>query len=1052
MSSSAPAPQGSARAAAIRVPLLYLCFFLSGIAGLIYQVVWSRYLTLFLGGTGQAQVIILGAFMGGLALGAWLLGRRADATPHPLRLYAMLELGIGLCGIIYPGLFDPIRSLFVAIARALGLGPAAVNAAGIAVCAITVLLPTTLMGGTLPVLSRFIVENSQSVGRHVSRLYYLNSFGAVVGSLAGGMFLIPMLGLPFSMYAAAFLNIEVAFASWLLHAMLRATPEPTLPAAPQVAQEPAFEPDRAAGPLPAARVALVVIGISGFVSFVYEVAWIRLLTTVLGTSSFSFSIMLSAFIAGITLGSFLLSRRRDEHGWFRVLGWCELAAGLSALLSIMVYQRLPYYLNQWRSVFANEDIAYPYFQAGSFLLCFLVMVVPTVFIGATVPAATRVVADQLRGLGHKIGSVFAINTAGTLVGALTAGFLLLPALGIRRTVEVAVALNIALGLWVILVDRTVPAPRFLRRGLAPVAALATLSAYLAFAPAWDQRVFTAATYRMKWRLASYEAFQESIAARELVYYRDGKDASIAVTREHDEETGEEVLTLRVNGKPDASTAQDTGTQILIGHLPMMLHPAPKDVLVVGLGSGMTAGAASAYPGAKVTVVELIPEVVEAARYFGPWNNNVTGNPAVRLVVQDAKTFMQLDDSTYDVIILEPTNPWIAGVAGLFSEEFLRDVRGRLRPGGTVLQWMHLYEMDDRAVWSVLRTFNEHFPYSSIFCIGVDMAIVGSKEPFGPDFARMEARAAVPSVAASLKVAHVEGILPLLSMQAVAKNDTPGPYVRMSWSNSDLYPLLEYVAVQGFFRRGFADSFKSLDRRGVTPAEGRLWLRDYRPSAPPTEAVFADWFHAKRKSRMMFDQYHLSWVDLWAKYHPGSPAMLLARASVLREDLTARGRLLESEALADLPESLRERSRIAHAAYSKSTSFVHESDTSGLEELHRRAADANPEQAAESLFALGSVQLDSGRAAEAVGTFRRAIDSIRTEGPVRDSIRLRLAASHASLGELDRAEAVLREIPPDGRGNFEVRNSRHFELCRILQERQRGKPPSDMSNPPLDWFE
>ncbi len=1050
MSNGSRNPGGSATAAAIRVPLLYLCFFLSGIAGLIYQVVWSRYLTLFLGGTGQAQVIILGAFMGGLALGAWLLGRRADATPHPLKLYAMLELGIGLCGIVYPSLFDPIRSLFVALARALGLGPVGVNVAGIAVCALTVLLPTTLMGGTLPVLSRFMVENSTSVGRHVSRLYYLNSFGAVVGSLVGGMFLIPMLGLPFSMYAAAFLNLEVALVSWLLHAMLRggATGE----AARESAPAPAFEPDRASGPMTAARIALVVIGISGFVSFVYEVAWIRLLTTVLGTSSFSFSIMLSAFIAGITLGSFLLSRRRDEHGWFRVLGWCELGAGLSALLSIMVYQRLPYYLNQWRSVFANEDIAYPYFQAGSFLLCFIVMLVPTVFIGATVPAATRVVADEMRGLGHKIGSVFAINTAGTLVGALTAGFLLLPALGIRRTVEVAVGLNIALGLWVILADRTQPAPRLLRPAFAPVALLATLAAYLAFAPAWDQRVFTAATYRMKWRLASYEAFQEFIAARELVYYRDGKDASIAVTREHDEETREEVLTLRVNGKPDASTAQDTGTQILIGHLPMMLHPAPKDVLVVGLGSGMTAGAATAYPGANVTVVELIPEVVEAARHFGPWNNNVTSNPAVRLVVQDAKTFMQLDDATYDVIILEPTNPWIAGVAGLFSEEFLRDVRSRLRPGGTVLQWMHLYEMDDRAVWSVLRTFNEHFSYSTIFCIGVDMAIVGSTEPFEPDFARMEARAAEPSVAASLRVAHVEGILPLLSMQAVAKNDTPGPYVRMAWSNSDMYPLLEYVAVRGFFRRGFADSFKTLDRRGLTPGEGGLWLREYTPSVPPANEMFANWFHAKRKSRMMFDQYHLAWTDLWAKYHPGSPEMLLARASVMREDLAARARLLESPALADVPESLRERSRIAHAAYSKSTSFVHEADTASLMELHRRAADASPSQATEALFALGSVQLDSGHAEDAVATFGRALASVASEGPVRDSVRLRLAAAHASLGQLDRAESVLREIPEDGRGNFEVRNSRHFELCRILQERQRGEPPGDMSNPPIGWFE
>jgi len=1041
-----------------RTPLLYLCFFLSGIAGLIYQVVWSRYLTLFLGGTGQAQVIILGTFMGGLALGAWLFGRRADATARPLRLYALLEMGIGACGLVYPALFEPIRGLFIALAQGLGLGTGGVTFAGLVICALTILVPTTLMGGTLPVLARYMIDSESRIGHHIARLYYLNSFGAVFGSLIGGFLLIPKLGLPFTMYAAAFLNIEVALVAFLLAAMepnsgrsvaLKETLE-------VVAGEEPSEPEPVAGPLPAAQIALIVIAISGFVSFVYEVAWIRLLTLVLGTSSFSFSIMLAAFIFGITLGSFVLSRKKTEEGYFRVLGWCEIAIGLSALLSMLFYHRLPYVLNQWRSMLASEDIAYPLYQFGAFVLCFAAMVLPTIFIGATVPAASRVVARDLSMLGRRVGSVFAVNTAGTLLGAFCAGFLLLPHLGIRHMIELAATLNLALGLWVILADRSAPRTAVLRRNLALAACVVLPLVFVLAAPDWDKGTFTGGTYRLRKRFLSWKEFESVNAAREVVFHADGKDASIAVTREFSSIEGRDVLSLRINGKPDASDGRDMITQSLVGHLPMLLHPAPKDVLVVGLGSGVTAGAASLYPNSNITVIELIPEVIEASKLFRHVNSNVLEQPNVRLVIQDAKTFMQLGEQKYDVIIMEPTNPWIAGVAGLFSGEFLADARARLRAGGVVLQWVHLYEMEDQAFWSVLRTFNEHYPYSTLFNLGgTDMAIIGSPSAFEPDFARLERTIAEPTIQADLARVGIHGVLPILSMQAVAKPDTPGPYVRMSWTNSDMNPLLEYVAVRSFFVRAFVDSIREIDRRGFPPKQSGLWIADYSPTETPSEELFSDWMHQNESLAMAYPHFMIAWSKLWLRYHPDSSAAQLARANAERKFVPGTNLEFILPGLENEPAAILARSRLAQAEYIRRTGFGGIADAEGLVELHEAAAESNPEATAECLLAAGDVLADAGRFDPASAAYDRALAAIRSgqsKRPGERVVLLRQARLLLNADEPARAETLLRGIPSDGGGNRAVRNARHFMLCEVLRREQSGAPPSEKSNPAEAWFE
>jgi spermidine synthase len=857
-----------------RLTLLYLCFFLSGIAGLIYEVAWSRYLALFVGSTGEAHVIILSTYMGGLALGAYLFGRWVDRVADPLALYLRLEIAIGILGAAYPLCFEPIRDLFVWAARAMELAPGGMRLASILAAALTVLVPTTLMGGTLPVLGRYLIRTEESIGRQISNLYYLNSFGAVAGSLVTGFWLIRTVGLHGSMWVGAALNLAVVVLGF---ALLRSG---GISSSPVESSEPAAPAERSPTVARYAIIASVVIGVSGFVSMVYEVAWIRLLTLVLGSSSFSFSVMLAAFIFGIALGSFLLSLKKADGNYFRILGWCEVAIGLTALISIMFYEHLPVILNQLRVGMPQEAEFFARYEFMKFALCFAVMVVPTIFMGATLPAASRVIADGVGTLGRRVGGTFAINTVGTMLGAIVAGFVLLPWIGIRHTIEVAVGANLLLGLTVLLADAPVAARAVLRPAVAVALSVIVPLFYFAKAPSWDQRVFASAVYRLRTPVDSLESLKTRLEKREFIYYKDGTDATIAVARDPISRGEGFNLSLLINGKPDASTDTDMQTQLFIGHLPMLLHPDPKSVLVVGLGSGVSLGATTLYETETLECLELIPEVIEAARFFAPYNNDVLDNPHAKIIRQDAKTHLLVSETKYDVIINEPTNPWIAGVAGLFSTEYFEVAKARINPGGLFVQWFQVYELEDATLDSMIATLQHTFPYATLFNFsGADVAVVASTEPFRPDFARMESILASPNMARSLAKQGIIGPFPVLSMQMMNHAETPSPITQSQRINSDFVPVLEYEASRGFFVGTHALGIRSLDRRGTNDPNARLWIDEFQPVHPPAEGVFESYLPSFKKFGTLGSGAQRHWLDLWAKYYPESSALARARADV-----------------------------------------------------------------------------------------------------------------------------------------------------------------------------
>lgn len=992
--------------------LVLLCFFVSGIAGLTYQVVWSRYLALFVGSTGAAHVIILSTFMGGLALGSHLFGARADRVRSPLMLYVGLEAGIGVFGLLYPSLFGPVRGLFTGIAGVLGLGPVSLNIAAMVSAALTVLVPTTLMGGTLPALARYLVHNEANIGRRISVLYYLNSFGAVFGALLAGFWLIQSFGLELTSYFAAAMNFAAAGLAFILAKKAEGLdPLGDQPAPPTPMPEPELRPATANRGLTMAQIALVVIGISGFISFVYEVAWIRLLTLVLGSSSNSFSLMLAAFIFGITLGSFLLSLKKTDRHYYRILGWCEIMIGLTSLLAILGFERLPVVLNHLRTSLVNEGHAYPLYLFMQFTLSFVVMVVPTIFMGATLPAASRVVSEGIKSLGQKVGDVYAINTIGTLGGAIIAGFVLLPTIGIKHTIELAVAANIGLGLWVLFTDRDANRSVVFKPQVAAALAGAVAFLYVARAPEWDTRVFTAATYRSKVRIESFESFSRQIAERDILYYRDGTEATIAVSEDDDPEQGR-VRALLINGKPDASSGYDMITQLMIAHLPLMIHKNAQDVLVVGLGSGVTAGHATLYNPGRVDCVELIPEVVKASDYFREWNLDVRANPSVNIIIQDAKTYLQVSPQQYDVIINEPTNPWISGVAGLFTQEYFAMCQERLREDGIFVQWVQCYELTDATFFTILKTFNEAFPYSTIFNVAsTDTILVGSRTPFSPDFARMEAVFQNPAIAAELARYEIRGVLPILSMQMGAKTTSPAPWFPVEVVYSDFYPALEYEAAKGFFIGQNATGAKALDRRSHSPRHGQLWIHDYVPSAPPSNEEMASWFNMIRRFGSIYDRAEDAWCALWERYHPDSRELAMARVLSRRERRDPQ--LFAAPQLEGSVQAAWIQFNEEWDEYRLGRNFARVPDGTALRRAATAVQQLAPERSIDPLLAIAEVESDLGNGAaalEALGTALKE-SSMGRRSRHGDSIARRTAEELILAGRREEAARVLASVNP-----------------------------------------
>jgi spermidine synthase len=808
--------------------LIYSCFFLSGATGLIYEVVWAKYLALIIGSTTAAATIVLATFMGGLALGNHLLGRQADRVRNRLKFYGWLEIGIGIYCALSLQIINWGSELYVSLARASFPPGPLIHLLRLFLAGVALLVPTVLMGGTLPVLARLWVRSIQTTARGVATLYSINSFGAVLGSLAAGFFLIRFLGISLSMLAAAAVNILVGLLAISLDRFTGKEADPLEEEAPSF---------QGTGSVRIMRLALLGAALSGAAAMVYEVGWIRLTAIIWGSSTYSFTVMLAAFITGIALGSVIArSIARRPFNLFWIFGLCELLVAISMLASLPLYTRLPYSFASLGNHLVRTPESFPVYQLLVFLCSMAVMIVPTVFQGMTLPLVTQVASDQLSRLGRSVGRVFSLNTLGTLLGALVAGLFLMPRMGTRHTLEIGVALTLGAAALVFAGDFRIPRSR---RIAGFVAGLAALAAYYAFAPAWDQNVLNSGAFRRKNLQATFEEYRQFVGKGKILFQKDGADCTVAVLEVPRRENSSQLI-LVVNGKTDASTEGDLSTQLLIAHVPLVLYPAAQDVLLVGLGSGITAGGALRHDIRRLDVVEISREVVEAAPLFAPFNNQALYDPRLHLAVDDGKTFLRTVPRRYDVIVNQPSNPWISGIGALLTEEFFWEARNHLNPGGILVQWIQGYEFSDELFKAVLATLRKAFPYVSGWnSLAGDYFFICRVEPLQLDLKTMVEEIAKPRVGESLRRLGIHHLSTLFSLEMM-NPQTLAEASEQGISNTDNFPVLEYDAPRAFFvGRGVRETVDLDDRLRPNRWNGLLLKKWIDRKGPLTSPEFEE---------------------------------------------------------------------------------------------------------------------------------------------------------------------------------------------------------------------
>jgi spermidine synthase len=772
-------------------PLIYLLFFLSGAASLVYQVAWVRSLTLVFGGTHLAVTTVVAVFMGGLALGSQLLGRRADAAARPLRLYGLLELGIAgfaalflLLTAAYPALYGPLARL--------GEGrPAYLMALRCAFAALAMLGPTTLMGGTLPVLARFVGRRRDRLASRLSLLYGLNTLGAVAGTVACGFLLLPSIGVTATQLVAAAVNVAIGLAALLLPEA-RVAPDPAREGPRGAA--PAAEEAAPVGAAAPARLVLWGTALSGFCALGFEVLWTRLLGLVVGTSVYSFTIILAAFLGGLALGSHLFAAaRRRWSGAGRsgpvALGAVLVGIGLSALAVTVLMRDLPAHVTALQEAIVGPGKSeFAARQWATLAVATSHLLVPTALMGAAFPMAAALVAAAGGGVGRATGRTLGWNTVGSILGAALTGYGLVRWVGVERALQLLSLAEAGMGAVLLACAARRPAWRW----AAAVAGLA-VAAGLVLSPdrlrSWDRKLFAVFMNNNREAFGTPARRAETLARFEVLYFSEGANETISVVRRRDGRQS-----FIVNGRPEASTGPgDVQLQLALGHLPMLLHPDPKRVFVLGSGAGMTLGATSVHPGVeRVVLAEIEPGVPPATRTFAPWNHEVLDSPKLQVVFNDGRNHLATTDERFDVITADPIHPWAGGAAYLYTSEFFELVARRLRPGGVASQWLPLYELSDRDVKTVVRTFARHFAHVLVWVVYGDAVLVGSNAPLVLDEAALARRMAEGPVAGDLAQIGMGSVEELLSYFTMGNLAIPA-YAAEGVVNTDDNLFLEFSA-------------------------------------------------------------------------------------------------------------------------------------------------------------------------------------------------------------------------------------------------------------------
>jgi spermidine synthase len=1011
--------------------LFLIAYTCSGLAGLVYEVTWTRLLTLYIGHTTAAASAVVAAFLGGLAIGAAVGGRIASSqSPRRcLQFYVGLEIAVAILALLLPlelQWFGPVLRW----AYQDGAGGALFPLVRILSCIVMVMLPALALGATFPMAIRWFARRSSEPARQSSTLYFVNTIGAAAGSMLAGFVLIPSIGMSGTIYVAM---AGTVIAALCVLAVLRSEPfdSPSAPKGPEP-----LAPVVARSKNPAQRsfappwLAMLVLGASGFAALVHEIAWTRILSLILGPTTYAFAATLAAVIAGVAIGSgvgtWLVSTRPAKAAG-RLAFTLSLAAVTASWTYAAAGSRIPMMVARHVADFADFDSL----LVRGVLLTMALILPTSACLGAAFPLALALTDDRVHPAPGRFGIVYAINTIGSVVGSLAAGFLFIPAFGIQPTLWIVSGSLIVCVLVLIGSGALTGASRLVGFATVAIAVLLVVTS-----PPWDRELLASGVYMYAPYVPKDLDLETQLKAGELLYYEEGAAATVSVKKL----TG--TTTLAVDGKTDASNRGDMLTQKLIAHLPLLMHRDPKEVFIIGLGSGMTAGAALTHPIARADVIEIAPEVVKASEFFKTENRNALADPRMNLIIGDGRSHLALSERKYDVIVSEPSNPWIAGVSSLFTKEFFESARERLAPGGVICQWANAYNISEPDLKSIVATFTSVFPNGTVWLVGGDdVLLLATLEPIDEALARVAVGMQRPDVAADLNSVAIVDPFSILSLYMGGPAELK-TYASGSPIFNDDRMTLEFSAPRELHNQRAGQNGATL--RGLLQGGGPEAIRRSRETAGVMEL-------RNRAEMLVRADVHTQAYDDYLRalaIDPSDPAALqgfVKTAIILRKASDAVTQL-RPDATKPTPARLAALSKLLAAdgkrdeaiANAREAAALQPASPIGLEQLAELFADSGdtiqldstvaellniaPERAATNYFRAVAAFLH-GDASAAVTSAQRAIALDPNYTPTYDLI----GAAYTKLNQLDPARVAFKKSL-----SFDAHDSTAYENLGVLE--------------------
>ena len=720
-----------------------VCFLFSGATGLIYEVLWARMLGLVFGVTTLAISAVLAAFMGGLALGSALAARVAPRIVRAVRLYALIEIAIGVYALAVPLLFRWADRVYVGAWQSLQPGFYGSAATRFALASIVLIIPTTLMGATLPVLARAVTASTQR-SISVTSLYTGNLVGAIAGTIAAGFFLLPRLGVSVTIWIAALTNLVIGIVALLLDSRDRSEWVLDSRAAEKIIALPASDYGKTSSAF-----WFFCAGISGFVTISMQVVWSRMLAMIIGSSTYAFSIVLALFLTGLSLGAYFVSRMEssDPRAARRMVFVVQLLIAAGLFLSIHVANVTPAVLvgagfrlgiNSWSGLMALQIGAAALLILAPAVLMGMVMPMVLKWAERAAPApADEVHSGAPRSISRLVGLSYAMNTLGAIAGSTTTAFLLIPGTTTRFTIFFMTSLCLITA-GIAYEPRRLTADRGMARSLAIGVTVAMIVATFVAWPKLNLNALSTGAYDGYVRVLAKarggvpeDGRDGGAENHQLLMFREGRSATVSVRRDWG------ITSVAINGRTNASDGEDMPTQVMLGQLGVLTAPRLDNALIVGFATGVTAGSVLQWPMKSVDCVETEPAAVASSRYFEHVNNKPLDDPRLRLIVDDARTYLRVNPGKYDLIVSEPSHPWVPGVANLFTREFFTLGKERLRDDGVFVQWLQMYQLSTESLRSVLATFHDVFPHVLVFRVrgeknGKDLILLGSRQPLNLD--------------------------------------------------------------------------------------------------------------------------------------------------------------------------------------------------------------------------------------------------------------------------------------------------------------------------------